>query len=162
VIVAVYTDAGLANSNPSTQGGAYAWVQVGSEGEVLLTQSKFLKPADLGLTSVSNNQLEFLAILNALKALPAGWRGHVYSDSDITLCRFEGGSRSFRNILPAWLVEMRSEVSRLGAIKWTLVKGHPTKAELARGLGKGGSPVSVFNKLCDEMCRAAIDAATAG
>jgi ribonuclease HI len=157
--VAIYSDGGLAKSNPSPLGLAWSFVWVGPDGEVLRTATSFVRPAELGLTSVGNNLAEYLALLKALEGLPNGWRGTLYSDSQISLDRVSGRSRSTRGIPAGIVASMKSCLARLGQVNWVHVEGHPTKAELARGVGKGGSPVSVFNRMCDAMCRSSIEAA---
>ena len=37
-------------------------------------------------------------------------------------------------------------------IRYVLLSGHPTKAQLALGIGKGGRPVSEHNVWCDHEC----------
>jgi hypothetical protein len=46
-------------------------------------------------------------------------------------------------------------VARLGKIEVILLQGHPTKEDLANGLGKKRQlPVSEHNVWCDEACNA--------
>lgn len=153
-IAAVYSDGGVIDINPSPLGGTWAWVWVDADGRRLAEQSGVVLPASLGVQTVSNNVSELFALLAGLSALPHGWSGHVYSDSQITL------GRLFREWklanVPPWLVEYGQRTLRridLAKTQYTLVAGHPTAAELAKGFShKRNLPVSAHNVRCDELC----------
>jgi len=56
-----------------------------------------------------------------------------------------------------WLVhrfqEQRARLVHYEQIKFILLDGRPTKAQLLSGVGKCGHPVSEHNVWCDEACR---------
>jgi len=115
----------------------------------------YITPADLGMPAVSNNHTELLALVLGLEALPAGWTGTVYSDSWVSLQRVFLAAK-LANV-PPWLVERLQTLQKSGALKqmtYTLLDGHPTRAELAAGIGKRGHMVSEHNVWCDQQCSA--------
>jgi hypothetical protein len=91
----------------------------------------------------------------ALEAMPEGWSGTVHSDSQIALGRVFKGWRE--NNLPKNISDRsRAALKRMGKIETVLLQGHPTKADLACGIGKKRNlPVSIHNVKCDELCRKA-------
>lgn len=147
----LYCDGGVIGANPSKVGGTWAFCIVDA-GERIMSGSSVFAPTD-ELPAITNNFTEMLALINGLRALPDGWAGTVYSDSQITLGRAFDGWK-WTNI-PDWLHrEYQVERARLDwkNIKHILVQGHPTKAELAAGIGSRGYPVSEFNVWCDKAC----------
>jgi ribonuclease HI len=151
-IIAVYADGGVIGLNPSAIGGTWAWCQVGEDGERLKCASGIIRPSpELGLFVITNNVTEFAALARALRALPDGWSGQVYSDSRITLGRFFEGWK-LEGIPVGWGDHIQYLRKRLGVLEWTLLDGHPTKAQLAAGIGKRGNPVSAHNAWCDKEC----------
>lgn len=151
-ITAVYADGGVVQVNPSPYGATWAFVHVDESGAVVRERSGlFTRWPDAG--SYTNNFAEFLAVVEALEHLPVGWRGDVCSDSAVTLGRFFHGWKI--SGLPAWLVS-RGAVVR-NRLDWTACRpvqldGHPTKAQLAAGVGKRGNLVSAHNVRCDALC----------
>jgi hypothetical protein len=81
--------------------------------------------------------------------------GTIYSDSQVTLGRAFLGWK-WHNI-PLWLYDrfgfVRKALVNWDKIEWVLLDGHPTKAQLAAGIGKRGHPVDKNNVWCDEMCQ---------
>lgn len=167
-ILAVYADGGCIGCNPSPEGGTWAWCHASTEKRLTplafvplrLTahDSGIIRPGEHGLPAsepISNNVMEYYALARCLKVLPERWSGPVYSDSRITLCRFfEGGAN--RGIPVDWVMQVhRTILPRLGLLTPVLLSGHPTKAQLAVGEGKGGRPVSSFNVWCDAAAAAA-------
>jgi ribonuclease HI len=158
-IRAVYADGGVIRKNPSLFGGTWAWCAVATDlrvvedatEHIVASESGLLLPARVGVELVSNNHAEYFALAKALRALPEGWSGTVYSDSAITLGRFFSGWRN-ENLPEAWVQWSARLVARLGAVEWVLLDGHPTRAQLASGLGKRGNPCSTFNVWCDVAC----------
>lgn len=151
---ALYVDGGVMQHNPSHIGGTWAWCAVDSEGERIAGSMGFIlapvyidgKPCD-----VSNNLTEFMAAVQGLEAMPAGWNGVVCTDSQVTLGRLSQGWAL--NNLPKELIDRGSvALQRLGSIAWILLDGHPTKAQLKARIGKRGNPVSVHNVWCDQAC----------
>lgn len=150
VPVALYCDGGVIQKNPSTIGGTWAWCAVDASGNRVF-QRGGVCPSPAGLP-ITNNHMEQIAITLALEAMPEGWSGTVYSDSMVALGRVFKGWRT-KN-LPA-NVSRRSAaaVARLGKIETVLLQGHPTKADLACGIGaKRNLPVSIHNVWCDKEC----------
>lgn len=152
MITAVYADGGVIGVNPSPIGGTWAYVHVDENGVVLARDSAVVTPRS-SVPLITNNLTEMIALVRALAALPAGWSGHVYSDSQITLGRLFLGWKM--NGIPPVLVKQGAEALErldLPNIQWTLLDGHPTKAQLAIGRGKRGNPVSIHNVECDKEC----------
>jgi ribonuclease HI len=158
-ILAVYADGGVIGRNPSAEGGTWAWCHVNTSRLVVPVVSVcivasgkgYLHPRDAQTEKVTNNQTEYWALLQCLKALPDGWSGPVYSDSAITLGRFGNGWKH-DGIPGLWEVEMHEARQRLGKLTWNLLDGHPTRAQLEAGKGKRGGAVSVFNAWADARC----------
>ena len=152
-IIALYADGGVIGPNPSVVGGSWAYCLVGPAGRRLQCDSGVITPEQAGMETITNNLTEQLALVNGLLALPAHWRGTVYSDSQIALYRLFHGWKMTH--LPAWLISRGSQALQrvdLANITTVLLNGHPTKAQLAAGVGKRGGPVSIHNKWCDEAC----------
>jgi hypothetical protein len=161
-IVAAYADGGVIQCNPSPIGGTWAACHVTADGARVWEASGVI-PA--GSFPISNNYAEYVAALRALEALPPGWSGRLYSDSRITLGRlcgewWEGAIHHTQAIcyslngLPAdEIARGRSVLGRLGPFVGVLLQGHPTRADLARGVGaKRGFPVSIHNVWADDAC----------
>ena len=156
---ALYVDGGVITHNPSEIGGTWA-ARLLLKGYTTQDRSGFVTPRHVGMPFVTNNLTEMLAMLNGLSMLGKGWHGTVYSDSQITIGRVSMGYR-WKNI-PKWmhakfqrvradLVGGYSLFSDVG-INFVLLDGHPTKAQLAAGIGKRGHPVSEHNVWCDKEC----------
>jgi len=159
-ILAVYADGGVIQKNPSTLGGTWAWCHINTDLRVVddvrqaivESGSGILYPHTRGLEEfVSNNHSEYFALIRGLRELPEGWSGKVYSDSAITLGRFFSGWAN-KNVPDAWEPHLRKTLARLGKLEPQLLDGHPTRSQLAAGLGKRGNPCSSFNVWCDHRC----------
>ena len=150
---ALYCDGGVIDRNPSPVGGTWAFCLV-AEGLRVSEGSGVITPLEAELPGITNNLTEMLAVVRGLQSLPFIWRGVVLSDSQITLGRVFMGWK-WKNI-PAWLhQEFQVERKRLvnwERIRYTLLQGHPTRAELGAGVGSRGYPVSEFNVWCDHEC----------
>ena len=150
--VALYADGGVIAVNPSPLGGTWAWCLVDAAGERVQTASGVLTAAENG-GPVTNNVTELLALVAGLEALPAGWMGTVYSDSWVSLQRVFCAAKL--NNVPQWLMHRLYAVQRSGMLArmtYVLLDGHPTRAQLAAGVGKRGAPVSEHNVFCDAEC----------
>ena len=155
----LYADGGVINKNPSPYGGTWAYVLVDDDDETILKQdSGSVSRAEMG-TLVTNNQTEFLAVVRGLLAAADYDLKEVRSDSNVTLGRFFK-SWSVTNI-PDWILEERQEAlkhyntrawTNCLMLKYTLLDGHPTEAQLETGIGKRGHPVSKWNVLADKLC----------
>lgn len=155
MVIELYADGGVVGANPSEAGGMWAFRLV-VDGAVVREQAKAATPAELGLETISNNVTELLAVVCGLQAIADGRTVHVYSDSQITLIRvFQNGARKG---VPDWLSQLldaqreRFDTGRLILDGYTLLGGHPTRAELASGRRADGKPVSEHNVWCDQAC----------
>lgn len=153
LIVALYADGGVIRKNPSDIGGTWAWCGVDAAGNRVIERSGAFPAPDS--RPVSNNHTEQIAITLALEAMPDGWSGSVYSDSQIALGRVFKNWRETN--LPANISQRSAKaVKRLGKIQTVLLQGHPTKGDLELGIGKKRNlPVSIHNVWCDKACSAA-------
>jgi ribonuclease HI len=153
-ITALYADGGVIEKNPSPIGGTWAWIQVDENDQQICHESWAITPAEMRTDVVTNNQTELLALLYGLERLPADFCGTVLSDSNNSLGRLFHGWKW--NNIPQWMHEryrrVRKHLVHWDAIKPVLLDGHPTKAQLAAGIGKRGHPVSIFNVQCDKLC----------
>jgi ribonuclease HI len=159
-ITAIFADGGCVQANPSPFGGTWAWAHVDAAGRRVDADSGlYVACGAAGCTLprhwpeplVTNNQMELAALILGLEALPDGWSGTVYSDSQISLRLLFGGARL--NELPASLIQRGSAVlQRLGRCEAIRLDGHPTRRQLATGVGKRGGPVSIQNVFCDAEC----------
>lgn len=154
-IVALYADGGVIKKNPSEIGGTWAWCAVNAKGERVMEEYGAVRAT--ATRTVSNNHTEQIALTLALEAMPNGWSGTVYSDSQIALGRVFKGWREQN--LPANISRRsKAAVARLGKIETVLLQGHPTKEDLKCGIGKKRNlPVSEHNVWCDKACRKAAE-----
>ena len=152
-ITALYTDGGVLDASSSTDCGAYAYCLVNEFNKRIVEVAKFVTPADLAAPAVTNNLTELLALVRGIAALPNDWTGTIASDSWVSLQRIFLGAKL--NNVPDWLVTdvltTRVRLKRMRAT-YTLLDGHPTRAQLAVGKGKRGAPVSEHNVWCDAAC----------
>lgn len=149
---ALYVDGGVIGKNPSSVGGSWAARFIAGE-RVYLEKSDLIF-ATPDMPTISNNLTEMLALVSGLSFLPPKWTGTVYSDSLITLGRaFLGWKWS---AIPPWLFKKFGQ-ERKRLVNWekidhVLLAGHPTRAQLAEGIGRNGYPVSEHNVWCDHEC----------
>lgn len=150
-VVAVYADGGVVRHNPSPYGGIWACCHVDEAGSRTWEDAGWLLPGEFNNGVVTNNQTEFYALLIALELVPAGWSGRACSDSNVTLLRFFRSGR-LNGIPMRWQHRLGRVLARLGAVEPVLLSGHPTRSQLAAGVGRGGRPVSEHNVWCDRRC----------
>jgi ribonuclease HI len=155
----LYADGGVIGANPSSVGGTWAYVLVHNDDETILEQDSGVITLEVMETPCTNNQMEFYAILRGMIAANPNTLTMVCSDSNVSLGRFFKGW-SITNI-PEWMLEMYRGIKRMyhtnsftGAIKmkYTLIDGHPTLAQLKSGIGKRGHQTSKWNVLVDRLC----------
>ena len=150
-ITQIFCDGGIITTNPSPIGGTYAFCGVDAFGERILERGGVIQssPAE----PITNNTTEQIAIVTALETLPDGWSGKLHSDSQIALGRVFLGWQT--NGLPADIIRRTTHaLARMGKIEHVLLQGHPTKADLACGIGKKRQlPVSIHNVWCDKRCQ---------
>lgn len=150
-IVSLYCDGGVIKKNPSPFAGTWAWVALDESGGKVAEDSGAVTPAEIGLSTVSNNVTELLAAIKALQSVPARWEGKLFTDSMITQKRLSGGTAF--NGVPGWLRVQALELRRNRKVRAILVGGHPTRVELGIGFRrKNGLLVSRWNVRCDELC----------
>jgi len=154
-IVSVYADGGVIGSNPSAIGGTYAYRLIEEDEECNhYIDGAFVLTARENGGPVTNNQTEMMAVLSALELVPDDWAGSLYSDSQVTLGRVFMGWKwaNVPQFMHAKYKDLRARLTRFEDIKWFLLDGHPTKAQLQAGKGKRGGPVSEHNVWCDQAC----------
>ena len=155
MITALYADGGLILSNPSPHGGTWAWCYTVGDARMKL-ESGVITPAQLGRPDVTNNDTEFMAAINGLLALPRGWAGNVYLDSEFTVARLFHGDTLYG--LPLWLQRRGLQAIKhvdIQRCRPVHVAGHPTLKELRAGRTADGVLVSRHNDACDKACRRA-------
>lgn len=152
-IVAIYGDGGCIRVNPSPIGAPWAVCGVDADGNRVWERTGVIPAADVDTDGATNNQSEFMAVLVGLEAMPDRWSGRVCTDSFVTLRRFRDEAR-LAGIPLDWRRRMAVALGRLGRIEYVLLDGHPTRAQLAAGVGKRGNPVSEHNVWCDKTCTA--------
>lgn len=155
----LYADGGVCGMNPSPVGGVFAWTFVDPDGRQFVSGSGHVTADELGVPTVGNNVTELLAVLVPLTLLPHGWPGRVYTDSGVTLTRFVSqmwdGKTKLIGVPESIRAVFVRECARIKIVRtrWTLLGGHPTKEDLARGRrDNGGLPVSKWNQWCDDEC----------
>lgn len=149
-VTAIYADGGVIMKNPSAIGGTWAWCGVNALNNRIIEKYGAI-PAPPS-RPVTNNHTEQIAITMALESMPDNWSGTVYSDSQTAIGRVFYGWKESN--LPRNISERsKAALSRMGEIKTVLLQGHPTKADLERGIGKKRNlPVSPHNVWCDKAC----------
>lgn len=152
----LYVDGGVVLKNPSPIGGTYAY-RLLKDGEVVSEGGFFISCKDARVEAMTNNITEMMALVKGLENLPDDWTGTILSDSTITLGRAFSGHK-WKNV-PAWLCH-RFVVQRYRLVNWNIINkellsGHPTRKQLATGIGKNGLPVSEHNVWCDQAARLA-------
>lgn len=151
----LFADGGQLWGNPSPV-GAWAWCGVSAAGVSLVGASGVLLPTAPD-QSITNNQAEFVAAVTGLLAMPPGWNGQVWLDSQITLNRLFH-SAPLTNIPPYWVKQGGRALARLGSVTAHHVKGHPSDPDLAEGANLRGQVVSAYNVWCDSACRREVQA----
>lgn len=154
----LYTDGGCIDRNPSPFGLTYAF-RIVADDAVIGEDAHALPPSAFGVATLTNNNAELYALCMGLFSLPSGWTGRVNSDSQLALgwIFFDYKTDTIPASLLGCLRDARHIVRRSpGQFTWRLLQGHPTRADLARGIGaKRGFPVSIHNVACDRACRRA-------
>ena len=149
----LFTDGGIIGKNPSSIGGTWAYVLL-ENGKPIGKGSGILTPEDIGCSFVTNNVTELYALAMGVLSVPSGSSVNVYSDSQISLCRMFNRNPKMNGV-PDWVEEeairAREHLKTLDHA-YSLLKGHPTKAQLKAGFGKSGSFVSIWNVYCDKQC----------
>lgn len=148
----IYCDGGVIRKNPSPYGGTWAWCRV-IGGVKVEHDSGTVSPTEVGLPAVTNNLTELLAVVKAMASLPDGWDGTLYTDSLVTLRRVAVPRGRFAGIPDDLRGQVVAHRKRLPRMRLTLVTGHPTKTELAKGVSEKGRPVSQWNVWCDAECQ---------
>lgn len=148
--VAGYADGGVIGASRSNLGGSWAWCHVNAAGQRIRQEAGLLIPKGR-VTTITNNYSEYVAMVRCMEALPKGWIGNLFTDSNITIGRLASGWAT--NGLPDLLVRRgQRALARLGGVNFHLLDGHPTREQLATGTGKRGHAVSEHNVWCDAEC----------
>lgn len=154
----IYSDGGVIGRNPSPRGGTWAYCLVDARNRRCGHDNGVVTPDEVGLPAISNNLTEFLAALRGLEAVPDGWSGTLWTDSEVTCSRLVGG-RCSPSLPDEFWERARAAFRRLGPVVVNLVGGHPKPHELARGYrtvptigGRRRLPVSHHNVFCDRLC----------
>ena len=146
-MIDVFCDGSTINANPSTLGGAFAWCHVVA-GERIVEAMGIIPIGWCGLSAITNNVAELVAAVEAVEALPSGMPCVLYSDSQVTLRRFNYG-KGWKGVPDPlrWRVEaIRDRVYRV-----RVLAGHPTRKQLVNGRGRKGMLVSVHNYWADRL-----------
>lgn len=151
-----FADGGVIAKNPSEHGGTWAclFLEEGQNAveEDVKVYSGIVTPGQAGLRAISNNYTELLACVEALERLPDEWAGTLFTDSHCTRCRLVNAAPSMSGIPEDLQSRLWTARGRMGSFKVILLDGHPTKAQLASGIGKRGNPCSRWNVVCDKEC----------
>src|SRR4051794_9669611 len=121
----VYADGGCVLKNPSQHAGTWAFVHVNGAADRKVAALSGIYPADSFGGPVTNNAMEFYAVLKSLEALPDGWIGTVLTDSQCTLTRWTGSGGRFTGLPVKWIERMVRVQRRLGGTSWVQLAGHP-------------------------------------
>lgn len=161
-IEALWCDGGVIYTNASPFGGTYAWCGVNAAGEII-KHGFAVVPAPDG-REVTNNDTEIIAVIQAMRSVPDGWSGTIYTDSMVTITRFQNIRNDLLHritkIPKNVLAEAINQMGRMGKVAFKLVKGHPDAASLEIGVyeydlvRQKANPrvVSRFNVWCDAKC----------
>lgn len=164
--VRAYCDGGLIRSNPSPVGGAWAFRLVNcfdlpvlqKSGLIILDGSDRANQETIPGKGLSNNQVEYIAMVQALDALPDGWSGEVCTDSLITIRALFQRDDWPAFVAPLWGQRAQDAKRRLGHIVPVHMGGHPTKIEVRNGVTRKGYPCSTHQVWCDYECTRIMDA----
>lgn len=150
--VKIYGDGGCIKRNPSEFGITWSWCAIDKDNNRILERSGYIVRPE-GKAELTNNHAEQIALLLGLEQVPFGWAGEVLSDSQCALGRLFWDWPTTN--LPRNVVQRSiAAVKRLGDVRTVLLKGHPTKAELAVGWSeKRNLPVSEHNVYVDKLCK---------
>lgn len=157
-ITGIWTDGGCVARNPSPHAGTWAWIGVDDEGEIVREHYGVLLVREVcPLAHVSNNVTELYAMVRAILNTPLDFAGAFYSDSHVTLQRIfhEGALNGVPEFLVEALAKAKARLRLMAPCYYCQIDGHPTKAQLACGIGKRGNPCSRFNVYVDQLCRKA-------
>lgn len=162
-VVELWCDGGVLKKNPSPYGGTWAFCGVDPMADELIYGESALVLAPDGLF-ITNNDTEIMAVIKALESVPEGWAGRVFTDSQVTIRRFELIAQD----KPEWIKRIPRNIllramqafNRAGELTWILVKGHPERQDLEIGyyekdLVRGYETprvVSKYNIWCDAEC----------
>ena len=151
----LFTDGGCILKNPSEIGGTWAYVvrhraTHSDEWEIIKRESGVILPSPKYGRTISNNLTELYAIIQASKGL--GTNVLCMTDSLVSMLRASGLTLKYNGLPDAFVNEMKEQLSTTTKWGYVLLSGHPTTKQLARGVGKRGTPCHELNKWCDEEC----------
>lgn len=145
----LFVDGGVIGKNPSKIGGTWAWCLI-EDGNLIEFKCGCVYAGFVDCGVITNNFTELYAAVRALRSVPDGWEGTLYTDSVVTKHRLTN-SDAFVGI-PKWLITETKTLRIIKKPKIVLVGGHPTKAELIAGKRRDGRPCSPWNVFCDKAC----------
>jgi ribonuclease HI len=160
-VTRLFADGGVVKINPSPHGGTWAWCGVNAAGEMVVSGSGKERPKGEG-GRVTNNHTELLAAVEALRAMPHGWTGELWTDSYVTITRLGRLARGHGDRIQSCDADLllygTLALRRLGPVRLVHVKGHASVADLKSGTYGGDRGkrhprrTSRFNSWCDEEC----------
>lgn len=108
-----YTDGSCDNLSPYGEGGsAY----------ILIHNGSIIKEAKKGFVGTTNNRMEMLAIISAVKSTPKGADLSVYTDSQYCITSFTNVKKPKKNLD---LINLYHHcAAHLGSVEFIWVKGH--------------------------------------
>lgn len=139
--VTIYTD-GACSGNPGVGGWAAVLIYKQAKKEI----SGYEK-------ETTNNRMEMLAVINALRAVKEGWACEVFSDSQYVVDAFNKGWVSAWQS-NNWKTASKSEVKNLDLWKALLFEVSKHSVEFVKV--KGHADVEL-NERCDQLAKAAIE-----
>jgi hypothetical protein len=141
-------------SNPSIIGFTWAYLLLAPDDTEIMRDSGFVLcpiSVDGEIWPAKCDLAEFWATAQGLAWLPDGFNVEVLTDSLLTIRRLLGEAPT-RTIPPSWVEQSAADRRRLGRLWFTHLNGHPTKQQLADGVGHTGALTSKHNVTVDKMC----------
>lgn len=151
----IYTDGGC------YQGvGAWAFVEIDPVLEGVQVPSKnarqhVINHGEAHVEDTTNNRMELIAIMNAIKSCEPGDTVVIYSDSGYCVTGYTNPSYLQKWIENGWRTSNKKPVMNDDLWKEMVIIGtqYDLEFHLIRGHGKTkGSPHNVWNNMCDETC----------
>jgi ribonuclease HI len=151
-IASAYCDGGSIGSNPSAHGGTWACCHVNTRGERIKWDSGIILPADFGVRNITNNVAELYAAVKCLEALPGGWSGNLYTDSQVTIYRVGRKQSTFKNVPESLVHRLKRVRARLGKVEVRHIGRHAKRPDHIRGPMLNRTPLSKHHVFCDQLC----------
>lgn len=175
-IASLFSDGGVVLKNPSPIAGTWAFCGVDDHGFrvledggfVLVNENEAVESRVIGRsgTTITNNQMEWAAAMQAIECMEDGWTGTLHTDSIITIRNIQSVMERLNDpnaLVPTWMDwqwyrRVAMALRRLGKVELQHVKGHPTRVDLRRGytVDENGARkylVSPHQVWCDMECK---------